>query len=73
MIELIKKYEERCRVIEAHCIERYHCKFDGEDLIFPYDGDDEDNCMASGYAEEYYTLKQVIKDLRELINYKNDR
>lgn len=68
MIELIKKYEERCKVIEEHCIKRYHCKFDGEDLIFPYDGDEEDNCMASGYAEEYYTLKQVIKDLRGLIN-----
>ena len=64
MIELIKKYEERCRVIEEHCIERYHCKFDGEDLIFPYDGDDADNCMAFGYAEEYYTLKQVIKNLK---------
>lgn len=66
--KLIEKYEDRCKVIEDLCIKRYNCKFDGEDLIFPYDGDDEDNCMASGYAEEYYTLKQVIKDLKELIN-----
>lgn len=65
--ELISKYNNRCKVIEDHCIERYNCKFDGEDLIFPYDGDDEDNCMASGYAEEYYTLKQVIKNLDELL------
>jgi hypothetical protein len=65
--KLILKYEARCKVIADHCIERYHCKFDGEDLIFPYDGDDEDNCMASGYAEEYYTLKGVIEKLKELI------
>lgn len=65
--KLILKYEDRCKVIEDHCIERYHCKFDGEDLIFPYDGDDEDNCMASGYAEEYYTLKSVIEKLKELV------
>lgn len=65
--KLILKYEDRCKVIAELCIKRYNCKFDGEDLIFPYDGDDEDNCMASGYAEEYYTLKAIIKDLNILV------
>ena len=65
--KLILKYEDRCKVIKEHAIKRYNAKIDGEELIFPYDGDDEDNCMASGYAEEYYTLKGVIEKLKELI------
>ncbi len=64
--ELIKKYEERCKVIEDVCIKRYNCTLRGGELIFPYDGDDEDNCMASDYAGEYYTFKAVIEDLKEL-------
>ena len=68
MTRLIKKYEERCKVIEEHCISRYGCKLVDGELIFYYNMDDEDNCMMSGYCEEYYTLKEVIKDLRELIS-----
>ena len=67
MLELIKKYEARCKVIEELCIKRYNCKFEDGELIFPFNGDDEDNCMANGYCEEYYTLKGVIKDLEGLI------
>ena len=68
MVKLIEKYEARCKVIADLCIKRYNCKFEDTELIFPFDGDEEENIMANGYMEEYYTLKSVIKDLRELIN-----
>ena len=48
-----------------HCIERYGCKLVGEKLSFIYNCDDEDNCKASSYLEEYITLKIVIKKLEE--------
>ena len=65
--ELILKYRNRCKIIEEHYIKRYNAKLDGEELIFPFDGDDEDNCMASGYSEEHATLLLVIKKLEELL------
>ena len=65
--ELILKYRIRCNVIKEHSIKKYNAKLEGEELIFPFDGDDEDNCMASGYAEEHATLLLVIKKLEELL------
>lgn len=66
--ELINKYEKRRKVVEEHCINRYNCKLVDGELIFYYDMDDEDNCMMSGYSEEYYTLKEVIKDLQRILD-----
>lgn len=68
MKELIDKYEKRCKVIEEHCINRYGCRLVDGALIFYYGVDDEDNCMMSGYSEEYYTLKEVIKDLQRILD-----